>query len=406
MTDQPDWPAPGSRPPRADSDAPPPGYGQPPPPSYGQPPPPGYGQPPPPGYGQPPPPGWGSPPPGFAHYPGPPPAPRPGIIPLRPLGVGEILDGAISTLRSHPKATLGLSLVVAVVTQLLTVPLAWLLLRDLSALSFGETSSEQDIALLAKTWTAGGIQGIITLIAVLFLTGVLTVVVSRAVLGESSTIGEAWREARPRLASLFGVTFLVLLIALLVFGLSLAPGIVLALTDAPGGLIALAFVLGVLAAFALVVYVYVLLALAPAAVVIERQRVVDALRRSRALVTGAWWRTFWILLLVNVLAGVIGAVLSLPFAFGSFAAGFLTGDGANINLFGLVPLMISALGSILASTITWPFTAAATVLVYVDRRIRREGLDLQLSRAAGVPAPRDTGWSATPGTSGGPSYTG
>src|SRR5690625_3212331 len=45
---------------------------------------------------------------------------KPGVIPLRPLGVGELLDGAITTIRKNPAATLGISAVVAVVTQVLS----------------------------------------------------------------------------------------------------------------------------------------------------------------------------------------------------------------------------------------------------------------------------------------------
>ena len=44
-------------------------------------------------------------------------APKPGIIPLRPLSVGEILDGTFTTIRRHPKATLGLSAAVACAQQ-------------------------------------------------------------------------------------------------------------------------------------------------------------------------------------------------------------------------------------------------------------------------------------------------
>ena len=39
---------------------------------------------------------------------------RPGIIPLRPLGLGDILDGAIKLIRFNPKAVLGLSAIAAV----------------------------------------------------------------------------------------------------------------------------------------------------------------------------------------------------------------------------------------------------------------------------------------------------
>ena len=43
----------------------------------------------------------------------PPQAPKPGVIPLRPLGVAELLDGAITAIRRYPKAILLPSFVVA-----------------------------------------------------------------------------------------------------------------------------------------------------------------------------------------------------------------------------------------------------------------------------------------------------
>src|SRR6266851_3911479 len=77
------------------------GYGQ---PGYGQP---GYGQP---GYG----PARGAWP---THAPS---APKPGVIPLRPLVVGEILDGAFSSIRQNPKATLGLSAILLTITGVIS----------------------------------------------------------------------------------------------------------------------------------------------------------------------------------------------------------------------------------------------------------------------------------------------
>ena len=56
---------------------------------------------------------------------------------------------------------------------------------------------------------------------------------------------------------------------------------------------------------------------------------------------------------------------------------------------------MTAFGTIVAAAITWPFTAVATALLYVDRRMRREGLDLELARAAGV-APADGPAEADP----------
>lgn len=339
-------------------------------------------------------PGWGRPgqQPGWGQQPqwAAPPPPKPGIIPLRPLGVGEILDGAISSIRSQPRLMLGLSAVVAVATQLLTVPLTWLLLRDVGDVAFGfeePASPDEQIAFTAGAFSATGIQVLVTLVAALLLTGILTVAVSRAVLGERISAGVAWQRARPRLPALLGVTLLVILVELAVAALALGPGIALAALSAPTPAVVVAFVVGVPAALAVGVYLYVAFALAPAAVVLERLRVVPSLRRSRELVTGAWWRTFGLLVLVNVIAQFLAGILAIPFTVAALAATFVTGETGSLNPYEIVPLLITSVGTILASAVTWPFTAVATALLYVDRRIRREALDLELARAAGVTTP-------------------
>ncbi len=345
-----------------------------------------------------PPPAWqqpGTEPPGWGPTPGAPPAapvpPKPGIIPLRPLGVGEILDGAIAAMRRHWRVMLGLSAVVAALTQVLSVPLKWALLHDALDTSISTSSTgdpEGDLTVLAGAITSGGIEALITAIAVLVLSGILIAAVSRAVLGQPITAREAWDRARPRIPALLGVTGLVVLIVL---GLTLAclgPGVLLAVAGAPTALVALAFVAGVPVLVVTVVYLYTALALAPAVVVLERAPVVASLRRSRALVKGSWWRTFGILLLVNVIAQVLAGILLTPFQLLSFFVAFLSGDDANIYAIG--PLLVTALGTILAATVTWPFTAVATALLYVDRRMRREALDLELARAAGFATAPDT----------------
>ncbi|MGH8970500.1 MAG: hypothetical protein ACRDV1_11180 [Actinomycetes bacterium] len=389
MTDQPGWASPGHRDPDPGQ---PPSVGprwaaQQPPPSWGQP-----GRAPPPA-----PPGWGGPPPGWT------PTPKPGVIPLRPLGVGEILDGAISTIRSRPRVMLGLSALVAAASQLLIVPVTWLLLRDSPELSFSAEpgSTEDELAYQAGALSAAAVQIVVTLLATLVLTGILTVVLSRAVLGQGTTAGEAWAKARPRLPALIGVTVLVGLVELGVFAVALGPGLLLAATGAPGAAVAVTLVIGIPVAVAAAVYLYVAFALAPASIVLEKRSVVASLRRSRALVTGAWWRTFAILLLVNVIAQFISAILSVPFLVLQMVAALVAGGSDALDLYSIVPLLVAAVGTIVAATVTWPFTAVSTALLYVDRRIRREALDLELVRAAGLAPP---GQSATPGAAPDASY--
>ncbi len=338
-------------------------------------------------------PGWGGAP--AAYTTAPPQSPKPGIIPLRPLGVGEILDGAIAAMRRHWRVMLGLSAVVAALTQVISVPVKWLLLHDAIDTSVSTSSADPDgdLTVLAGAITSGGIEAVITAFAVLVLSGILTAAVSRAVLGQQMSAREAWDRTRPRIPALLGVTGLVILIALGLAVVCLAPGILLAVAGSPGLVVVLALVVGVPVYLVAVVYLYTAFALAPPAVVLERQSPVAALRRSRALVKGSWWRTFGILLLVNIIAQVLTGILLTPFQLLSLFVAYLGGDETNV--YTLVPLLVTAFGTIVAATITWPFTAVATALLYVDRRMRREALDLELVRAAGV-APADGPAEADP----------
>jgi hypothetical protein len=326
--------------------------------------------------------------------------PKPGVIPLRPLGVGEILDGAISTIRAKPRLMLGLSAVVAVLTQLVTVPISWVLLHDAGdrAFSFGQSADTspgaQDVALTASSFIASATQICVTLVATLLLTGILTVVLSRAVLGQDIDAKQAWEQARPRLLPLFGVTVLVFLIVVGAGIALIGPGVVLAAAGASDVAVGLALVVGIPVFFCAALYFYVAFALAPAIVVLERQPVVASLRRSRRLVKGAWWRTFGILLLVNIIAGIVGNIFAGIFLFAAYIAGGAGTGFQNFNPYGLAPLIISGVGAVIGAAITWPFTAVASALIYIDRRMRREGLDLELARAAGYVPP---GQSPTPG---------
>src|SRR5664280_807437 len=111
-------------------------------------------------------------------------------------------------------------------------------------------------------------------------------------------------------------------------------------------------------------------------------------RRSapRTLVRNSWWRVAGILILAAVVAGVLNSVLTVPFAiFGGGSPFDLSGSGPDL---GFGDLLLSAIGAIIAGTIVQPFNAGVQALLYVDRRMRAEGLDVTLAEAAahrGVP---------------------
>jgi hypothetical protein len=373
---------------------PPPGYGPPgypppggygPPPGYGPPggyPPPGCAPPgyPPPGY---PPPGYG--PPGY----GPPVAPalKPGVIPLRPLNLSDIFNGAVAYIRANPKATLGLTTVVVVVAQLLALilsvgPLAFT--GELQPSPSGEEvspgvmlgSSASSLAGAGATWLSS-----------ILLSGMLTVVVGRAVFGTSITISEAWQRLRPRLLALIGFTVLevvgavvlVAVVVLIISGVAVAAGgVAAAIAGVP---LVLALIVGL-------VYLGMMLSFAPSVIVLERLQIVPAISRSFKLVRNDFWRVLGIRLLGGIVAAVIAGAVTVPFSFG----GQILLVSGSSTLTALIALVLLSIGSAIGQIITAPFSAGVVVLLYTDRRIRAEAFDLVLQTGAafGPGAPADS----------------
>lgn len=381
------WSAPtGSASPGQPAPPPPPG------PGWGSQPPAG----PPGGYS--PPPGWGGHP-GYGGWGGPPPAAKPGVIPLRPLGVGEILDGAVSTMRTYWRTVLGISLTVAVVTEVLVILLQGFVLNDSAgseALNDPSATFDEMTHAMGEAMLGTSVVFLISLIGTIAATALLTTVTSRAVLGRPVTTGEAWRDARPQVPRLFGLIFLLLLITFGVLAVGALPGILVAVAGSNGGGIALA-VLGVLGAGVVALWLMIRFSLASPALMLEKQSIVKSMSRSTKLVRGSWWRVFGIQLLAGIIANIVAAIVVVPFTFlaaalsGEGVSGFVNGTGD----LGWTFLIVSGIGSVIGSMVTFPITAGVTVLLYIDQRIRREALDLELVRAAGA---QDNGTGPTPGS--------
>src|SRR5690606_8452984 len=86
---------------------------------------------------------------------------------------------------------------------------------------------------MGDTMISYGVLSLISLIGTVIATALLTTVTSRAVLGRPVTTGEAWRDARPQVGKLFGLIFLLLLIAFGIVAVGVLPGILV--TGAGGG---------------------------------------------------------------------------------------------------------------------------------------------------------------------------
>ncbi|MEU8523066.1 hypothetical protein [Streptomyces sp. NBC_01216] len=329
-------------------------------------------------------PGWGGPPqPGQW---GRPPAAKPGVIPLRPLGLGEILDGAVSTLRAYWRTVLTVSVTVAVISQTADVLTQRYLTQAPPTIDPNATPAEaldQSLASMRAALIDTVPALLIMIMTSLVCAALLTVVISRAVLGRPVTVGTAWREARPRLLQLFGLTLLLPLMSVVIMCVGLLPGLLIG--DAGGYALA---TLGGLAGLVAVVWLMVRFSLSSPALMLERQGVIRSLKRSAKLVQGSWWRIFGITLLTQLLLLIVAMVISIPFAAVALIADggfghFLDDPGAATT--GWSFLLITGVGGVITNAVIYPISAGVTVLLYVDQRIRREALDLELARAAGVP---------------------
>jgi hypothetical protein len=309
------------------------------------------------------------------------------VIPLRPLSLSDIFNGAVAYIRANPKATLGLTTVVVVVAQLLALilsvgPLAFTGKLQPS-LSGEEVSPGVMLGSSASSLAGAGA----TWLSSILLSGMLTVVVGRAVFGTSITISEAWQRLRPRLWALIGFTVievigavvLVAVVVLIISGVAVAAGgVAAAIAGVP---LVLALIVGL-------VYLGTMLSFAPSVIVLERLQIVPAISRSFKLVRNDFWRVLGIRLLGGIVAAVIAGAVTVPFSFG----GQILLVSGSSTLTALIALVLLSIGSAIGQIITAPFSAGVVVLLYTDRRIRAEAFDLVLQTGAafGPGAPADS----------------
>lgn len=316
------------------------------------------------------------------------PPPKPGLIPLRPLDFGALLGATFQVLRRNPRPTFGAALLLNALVVLVAFGLTfgvtfWALDRsmrasaaDAAAIEAGTVGLVIVMALLAVA---------ISLVAQALLQGVIVLEVSRATLGEKLTLRQLLELGRGRWGALIGWTMLLsgaLLVGMTLFFLVIA--VMVAVGGVVGAVVGILLgVFGGLAFVALSFWLWIKLALVPAAIMLERLTLGAAIRRAWTLVVGHFWRTFGILLLITVMVQVASSVVSAPFSIAASFGGVLVnpaGDdltslwvllGANVITIA-VTVVVGAIGAVLLS--------AATALIYLDLRMRKEGLDLELQR--------------------------
>ena len=312
--------------------------------------------------------------------------PKPGLIPLRPIGFGTLLGASFQVLRRNPKATFGSGLIVQAVIMLVTVVIMGLV--TLWALDRIDSAPfDQRDAVTAGSVLAGALSAIIpialSVIASALLQAVIVVEVARATLGEKLRLGTLWRRAATRLWPL--TLWTLLLTVALLLGVAVIAGVVVLLVSVGdvAGIVAgvLVGVFGGLLLAAASAFLYTKTSAVPSLIVLEKLSVRASVIRSWSLTRDYFWRTLGVLLLVGLIVQVISQIVTLPVSL-LFGVGTMLVDptGALAEQSSILSVIISLIIAIPVAAVAAVVQSAAVALVYLDLRMRKEGLDLELAR--------------------------
>jgi hypothetical protein len=264
---------------------------------------------------------------------------RTGPLPLHPMSVGDVLDGAFKLLKANARTIILVVAAIVVPIQLISA----FLIRD--QVSVGLLGMLQDPTLVDEDSTAGfGTTATSVLTAILglltgpFIAGAVSHIVAASYLGAPMGPAAALKRTARRFGPLLAATFLVFVVQAVGFVLCIVPGLL---------------------AFALYT------AVTPA-VMVEEIGPIQAMRRSWRLMKPRMWPVLGIAILARMIAGLLGNLLGgIP----SVAAVALGGSFAWLFI---------AIGSILSALVSAPIVAIVSTLLYFDGRIRHEGFDLQI----------------------------
>jgi hypothetical protein len=315
------------------------------------------------------------------------PPPKPGLVPLRPLAFGTLLGASFQVLRRNPRPMFGFALIITAIVSLSAGLVVGLV--TVGALTRIESALDEDVDAIAAgsialIILAGLVAVALSLVASAILQGVVSLEVARGTLGEKLRLGGLWRAARGRIGALIGWTLLltaalvvaIVIVILIIVGLSIAGG-------------AAGVVVGVLLGLALFGGLAVLgswigtrLALVPSALMIERLPLRAAITRSWTLSIGYFWRTFGTLILVAFILSFAGQIITTPVQLVfSLGGGLLNPNADEDAMLGtlLVGSLVTTVISVVIGAISAVVQSATAALIYIDLRMRKEGLDLELA---------------------------
>ena len=316
---------------------------------------------------------------------------KPGIIPLRPLTIGDLFSGAFEAIRSNPKVLFGFTIVIMLLVSLIAS--VSILVSGLGYESV--INAENDPQALQQTtenfanalllqMISNLVQWLSTFAGTSILTGLLAATVSQLTVGRKLTLSEAWAMTRKRLGSLIGsfaLTALITAAPIVLWIVAVFASLVVAAEHRDlWWLSALAF-FAIIPISILMYFFQIKLLFAPMCAVLEEIGPVASLKRSWSLVKGEFWPTLGRFLLLNLIIGFIGGFVGFVIGLiGSLVTMAVTSDPLSP-----IGLAISMFFVMLGSGLLLPFSASFETLMYTDLRIRKENFAAVLIQASTQP---------------------
>lgn len=317
-----------------------------------------------------------------------PPAHKPGAIPLRPLGLGDMLDGAFRLVRFNPGATVGASVLVAAIAMAIPLGVTAAMTFTGDSLDFLGTSLEDPAytpgtSELIGMVTAFGsyvVGAVLQGFGMILVSGMISHVAHAAALGRKLTLGQAWSATHGKRWRLVGLAALFAVFGVLSWIVAAVPVVVLAVVvDSPIPAIVVGlFMIPVLVAAWIFASTRLYLLSVPS-LMLEQNGVFGAIRRAWNLSRGQFWRLLGIALLTAIIVGFASQIVAFPIS--------LVGSVVAVvapEYYVLATLGSSAIAQVIAAAITTPFTGAVTNLQYLDQRIRKESYEVELMEQAGL----------------------
>lgn len=275
---------------------------------------------------------------------------QPGLIPLRPMTVGEVLGVGWAILKRNIVQLSGAAVLVAALSTVVT--LGTLSLTG-SLQTFADADWLNDILTGKSTSLPGGIV-LASLLGLLVTTAGAPVVAGLATAyAGAAALG---KDGRGAVSERLKGHWPVLLAVSVIVGALVAVGLLVLVV--PG------------------VFAYLILALAAPIAVMERGQIGSSLSRSAALTRGHRGRILGAVAVTMVTGVVAGAVVSA-------LVGGIVGSTGSISA-----LVLSQFVSVLVGGVVAAWTGAVVAVLYIDIRIRTEHLDQALRYAAAADASR------------------